>query len=163
MNKTQASKIHRRLLAVGKALSKVDEALSELGKEDRDMFTDPMVHLEVGLHAKAFMVIYARYPELRPIPADFDEISSELRWEDVTLPPSIWEADLDAAILSKLKPRSLKVAKVIGDVMTAFRERGLSIGEEIVGARIRWLADMDRIEGFGDLRNWRYSEVALKG
>ena len=47
--------------------------------------------------------------------------------------------------------------------MTTFRERGLSIGEEIVSARIRWLADVGRIEGFGDLRKWRYSEIALKG
>jgi hypothetical protein len=52
---------------------------------------------------------------------------------------------------------------VIGDVMEALHEQGFSIGEETVGVRIRWLADMDRINGFGDLRKWRYSEVALKG
>jgi Protein of unknown function len=78
------------------------------------------------------------------------------------LPPSISEADLDAVILSKLKPRSLKIARVIGDVVRAFEERGLSIGDETVGVRIRWLADADRIKGFGDLRKWRFSEVSLK-
>jgi Protein of unknown function len=78
------------------------------------------------------------------------------------LPPSISEADLDAVILSKLKPRSLKVARVIGDVIGAFEERGLSISSETVGVRIRWLADADRINGFGDLRKWRFSEVSLK-
>jgi hypothetical protein len=46
--------------------------------------------------------------------------------------------------------------------MRAFDERGLSIGEEMVGVRIGWLADADRIKGFGDLRKWRFSEVGLK-
>jgi Protein of unknown function len=106
--------------------------------------------------------LYDRHPELQPIPEDFDQIDSDLRWEDVTLPPSISEADLDAVILSKLRPRSLKVARVIGDVIRAFDEQGSSIGEETVGVRIRWLADMDRIKGFGELRKWRFSEVSLK-
>jgi hypothetical protein len=106
--------------------------------------------------------VYDRYPELQPIPEEFDHLNTDLRWEDVMLPPSISEADLDAVILSKLKPRSLKAARVIGDVMRAFEERGLSIGEETVGVRIRWLADVDRIKGFGDLRKWRFSEVSLK-
>lgn len=163
MNKAQASKIHRRLLAVGAALSKVDEALSELSKEDREMFSDAMAHLYVGLRAKALRVIYSRYPELWPIPSDFDEIDSDLRWEQMTLPPSISEADLDAAILSKLKPRSLKVAKVVTDVFKVYEDRGQSIDVNIIAVRIRWLAETGRIEGFGDLRKWRYSEVALKG
>jgi hypothetical protein len=163
MNKAQASKIHRRLLAVGKALSKVDEALSELSKEDREMFSDPMAYLYVGLRAKALRVIYSHYPELWPVPPDFDEISSDLQWEEVTLALSITKADLDATILSKLKPRSLKMAKVIGDVFKVYEERGLSINGNIIGARIRLLAETDRIEGFGDLGKWRYSEVALKG
>ena len=163
MNKAQATKIRRRLLAVGKALNKVDEALSELNEEDRKVFSHPMVHLDVVLHSEALQAIYSRYPELRPMPADFDEIDSDLQWEDVTLPPSVSEADLDATILSKLKPRSLKMTKVIGDVMNAFHEQGLSIGADMVSARIRLLADVNRIEGFGDLRIWRYSEVALKG
>ena len=81
----------------------------------------------------------------------------------MTLPDAISAPDLDAVILSKLKPRSLKVAKIIGDVVEAFRERRLSIGEEIVSARIRWLADIGRIESIGDLRKWGFSEIALKG
>jgi hypothetical protein len=162
MDKAQASKIHRRLLAVNKALRKVDEAISELSTEDREVFSGPMAELWFRLHGKALRVIYTRYPELRPIPDDIDEIDSDLQWKDVTLPDAISAAELDAVILSQLKPRSLKVAKIIGDVITAFGERGLSIGGEIVSARIRWLADIGRIEGIGGLRKWRYSEIALK-
>jgi Protein of unknown function len=163
MDKAQATKIHERLLAVNKALSKVENAISELSVEDRAVFSEPMAELWYRLRGKALRVIYTRYPELQPIPDDFDEISSDLQWKDVTLPDAISEADLDAAILSQLKPHSLKVARIIGDVMDVFRERRLSIGAEIVSARIRWLADIGRIESIGDLRKWRYSEIALKG
>jgi hypothetical protein len=33
---------------------------------------------------------------------------------------------------------------------------------EIFGARLRELADTDQIEGAGDLRKWRHSEVRRK-
>jgi hypothetical protein len=162
MDKAQAIEIHKHLLAIGDAINKTEEALSKLDREDRAIFGDPMNKLWGALHAHALRSVYDRYPELQPIPEDFDHLNTELRWEDVMLPPSISEADLDAVILSKLKPRSLKVARVIGDVMRAFGERGLSIGEETVGVRIGWLAEVDRIKGFGDLRKWRFSEVSLK-
>ena len=32
---------------------------------------------------------------------------------------------------------------------------------KMVGVRIRALAEADRLEGEGDLRKWRYSEVRL--
>jgi hypothetical protein len=162
MDKAQATEIHKHLLAIGDAIDKTEQALSKLDKEDRAIFGDPMTKLWAALHAHALRAVYDRYPELRPIPKDFDYLDTDLRWDGVMLPPSISEADLDAVILSKLKPRSLKVARIIGDVIRAFDERGLSIGEETVGIRIRWLADADRINGFGDLRKWRFSEVSLK-
>jgi hypothetical protein len=162
MDKAQATEIHKHLLAIGDAINKTEEALSKLDWEDREIFGDPMNKLWGALQAHALRAVYDQYPELRPIPEEFDHLNTDLRWEEVMLPPSISEADLDAVILSKLKPHSLKVARVIGDVMRAFDERGLSIGEETVGVRIRWLADADRINGFGDLRRWRFSEVSLK-
>jgi hypothetical protein len=162
MDKAQATEIHKHLLAIRDAINKTEEALFKLDREDRAIFGDPMNKLWGALHAHALQAVYDHYPELRPIPKEFDHLNTDLRWEDVMLPPSVSEADLDAVILSKLKPHSLKVAKVIGDVMRAFDERGLSIGEETVGVRIRWLADADRIKGFGDLRKWRFSEVSLK-
>jgi Protein of unknown function len=162
MDKAQAIEIHNHLLAIRDAINKTEAALFKLDSEDRAIFGDPMSKLWGALQAHALRTIYDRYPELQPLPDDFDEINTDLRWKDVMLPPPISEADLDAVILSKLKPRSLKVAKVIGDVIRAFDERGLSIGDETVGVRIRWLADADWIKGFGDLRKWRFSEVSLK-
>ena len=162
MDKAQATEIHEHLFAIRDALNKTEEAIFRLDPEDRAVFGDPMTKLWGALHGHALRAVYERYPELQPIPEGLDEINTDVRWEDVTLPPSISEADLDAVILSKLKPHALKVARVVTDVTRAFGERGLSIGEETVGVRIRWLADADRIKGFGDLRQWRFSEVSLK-
>jgi hypothetical protein len=162
MNEAQASKIHGRLLAVGKALNEVDEAIAELDKEDRAALSEPSIDMWVILHSRALREIYARHPQLRPIPEGVDEIDCDLHWGDVTLTPPLAEADLDAVIISKLRPRSLKVAKIIGDVWEVYEERGQTIDSQIIGARIRWLAEADRIASFGDVRYWRSSEIALK-
>jgi hypothetical protein len=42
------------------------------------------------------------------------------------------------------------------------QELALPIGDEEIAARLQVLSDSDRIEGIGDLRKWRYSEVRLK-
>ena len=41
-------------------------------------------------------------------------------------------------------------------------EPALPIRGEVIAARLRALADSDRIEGIGDLRMWGHSEVRLK-
>jgi hypothetical protein len=38
---------------------------------------------------------------------------------------------------------------------------GLPIDDEVLGARILALAEGGRLEGEGDLRKWRFSEVRL--
>ncbi|HLG83280.1 MAG TPA: hypothetical protein VKY22_19875 [Bradyrhizobium sp.] len=38
----------------------------------------------------------------------------------------------------------------------------LTIGKEELAARIQALVESDRLEGNGDLRMWRFSEVRLK-
>ena len=95
----------------------------------------------------------------------FDEIptiSSTLRWEEVSLPEAISEADLDQIILSVMTSRSQKTAMVVGKAMERCRQLDLPINAESLGARIGALAEADRIEGAGDLRYWRHSEVWLK-
>lgn len=89
-------------------------------------------------------------------------ISSTLRWEEVSLPPSISEADLDQIIFSVMTSRLLKTARVISDAVARCKELGLPIDVEILSARIGALAEAGRIEGAGDLRKWRHSEVRLK-
>jgi hypothetical protein len=51
---------------------------------------------------------------------------------------------------------------VIGTAVTHCEEQGVPIDAKIFGARIEALAESGRIEGFGDLRLWRHSEVKLK-
>jgi hypothetical protein len=88
--------------------------------------------------------------------------STSLRWQDVTLPASVAVDDLDAAITSVLTSRWQKTVMVIGTVLSRCRQCGLHVRDEILGARIQALAELDRIESVGDLRAWRHSEVRLK-
>jgi hypothetical protein len=74
----------------------------------------------------------------------------------------VTEADLDGIIFSLLKPRWQKTAKVVILTMQRCQERALPIGDEEIAARLQVLSDSDRIEGIGDLRYWRHSEVRLK-
>ena len=89
-------------------------------------------------------------------------IVSNLTWDQVRLPPSVTEAELDTIIFSFLEPNWRKTAMVIA--LTAMRcERlALPISDEEIAARLQVLSDTDRIEGIGDLRKWRHSEVRLK-
>ena len=88
-------------------------------------------------------------------------ISSKLRWRDVMLPDAITEAYLDALIFGALKPRLLKMAKIVGEVCLRCEAQLNPIAPEIIAARIIALAEAGRIEGAGDLRKWGNSEVRL--
>jgi hypothetical protein len=95
----------------------------------------------------------------------FDEvpaISSTLRWEEVSLPDAISEADLDQIIFAAMTSRLRKTAMVIATAVNRCEELGLPISAEILGARPGALAEADRIDSAGDLRKWRHSEVRLK-
>jgi Protein of unknown function len=95
-------------------------------------------------------------------PGEIPTVSSTLRWQDVTLPNSVSEANLDAIIFSILTQRLQKTAMVVGNAVTHCREHGLPIGAEMIGARVRALADAGGIESAGDISYWRHSEVRLK-
>ena len=89
-------------------------------------------------------------------------VDSKLTWRQVQLPPSVTEADLDAILFSVIKPQWRKVAMILIRAEEQCSERDFPIGHEIIAARIRALADSDRIEAAGDLRKWGFSEVRLK-
>jgi len=74
---------------------------------------------------------------------------------------SVSETDLDNAIFSALTSRWQKTAMVIGNALKYCKTLALPVDEEVVGVRIRALAEAGRLEGEGDLRKWRYSEVRL--
>jgi hypothetical protein len=162
MDEAQATEIRDHLLDVDFALQEAIAAVSHLPQADKEMLTGPLEKFLEDLHGEALRLICDQHPQLGPPSNDLFTICCDLRWKEVTLPPSVSEADLDAVILSKLRPRSLKVAKVLSDVWKVFEERGHAIDADMVSARIRWLADVDRIESFGDVRKWRHSEIALK-
>jgi hypothetical protein len=74
----------------------------------------------------------------------------------------VTESDVDAILFSVLKPQWRKVAAILVRAEEQCAERDLQISYEVFAARIKALADSDRIEAAGDLRKWRYSEVRLK-
>jgi hypothetical protein len=86
-------------------------------------------------------------------------ISSTLRWEDVSLPASTSEADLDRIIFSVMTSRLQKTALVIVKALERCKELALPIDADILGARLGALAESGRIESAGDLSKWRHSEV----
>jgi hypothetical protein len=104
--------------------------------------------------------LYREHPDLEP--PDPPQITSTLRWQDVSLPHPISEAYLDALIFAELKPRLLKMARIVGNVCLRCEAQLNPVDAEIIAARIIALAEAGRIEGAGDLRMWRHSEVRLR-
>jgi hypothetical protein len=118
-----------------------------------------IAELIVALNFHILPQIYEQHPDLRP-PPEKPRISSRLSWDKVRLPPEISEKDIDDALFPLLQRHWQKVAMVLGRASDHFEP--LSISLEVVAARLRYLADNNRIEGAGDLRKWRHSEVRLK-
>jgi hypothetical protein len=98
------------------------------------------------------------------LPTDREEphVSSTLRWEDVSLPASVTLTDLDALIFSLMTSNWRKTARIIGDTAIACKNRSTPLEAEVIGARLRALADAGRIEIQGDISMWRHSEVRLR-
>src|SRR5690349_6789039 len=115
MDRKQAAEIKRHLLNAGRALHRADFALFKLGKAEREPFAEMMFDLYHTLHFKVLPTLYAQHPELEP-PPEPPTIVSTLRWQDVSLPHPIGEAYLDALIFAELKPRFLKMARIVGNV-----------------------------------------------
>jgi hypothetical protein len=164
MNREQAIRIQKHCLNADVALDHARMAIAGLRKEER-LALDGLLREIVGtLHVDLLAQIYDQYPDLEPPPRDEEvpTISSSLTWDQVRLPPSVTEADLDGIIFSLLKPLRQKTAMVVILAMRRCQERGLPIDDEEIAARLQVLSDSDRIEGIGDLRKWRHSEVRLK-
>jgi hypothetical protein len=162
MTRDQAEQIQRHLLDAASAIKRADQIIFNLDPEDRKRLAGPLGTTAGALHFELLKAVYDEHPELRPPPNEKPAISSLLRWEDVSLPPSVSEADLDAIIFAELRPFSRKMALVIGNAVSRGKELGLPISSEMMGARLIALTEAGRIEGMGDLRKWRHSEVQLK-
>jgi hypothetical protein len=164
MNREQAVRIQKHLLDADVALDRARVAIAGLGKEERLALDGLLREVVDSLQLDLLAQVYDRYPDLEPPPLDKEipTISSSLTWDQVRLPPSVTEADLDGIIFSLLKPLWQKTAMVVILVARRCQELALPIGDESIAARLQVLSDSDRIEGIGDLRKWRHSEVRLK-
>jgi hypothetical protein len=161
MNRKLAAEIHSHLLDAAAALRQAEYAAQRLrNREERRGFTTLLINVTMPLHFELLRALYSEHPELRP-PEEDRIIDCTLRWEDVSLPKSVSTQNLDAAILGVLTPRLQKVAKVITDAAALCKKLRAKNRFHIIGARIIALADAGFIEGAGDLRMWRYSEVRL--
>ena len=164
MNHEQAVRIQKHLLDADAALNHARMAIAGLGKAERltlDGFLREAVDI---LHLDMLAQVYDQYSDLQPPARDGEvpTVSSEVTWDQVRLPPSVTEADLDGIIFSLLTPRWQKTAMVVIKAVLRCQERALPIADEEIAARLQVLSDSDRIEGIGDLRYWRHSEVRLK-
>jgi Protein of unknown function len=162
MNQEQAAAIHEHLREAAAALARAEAAIFiNLDKQGRIAFAEPLANVVSALHTEVLSIIYERFPDLEP-PGEIPTISSNLTWDQVRLPLGISETDVDAIVFSVMKSQWRKVAFIIGKSLDRCRELGLDISDEAFGARILELAEAGRIEGVGDLRKWRFSEVRLK-
>jgi hypothetical protein len=93
---------------------------------------------------------------------DVSVISTTLRWEEVVLPNSVSEADLDQIIFAGMTSQLRKTALIISKALARCEALGLPIDADMLGARLAALAAADQIDSAGDLRKWRRSEVRLK-
>ena len=164
MNREQAVRIQKHLLDADVALNRARVAIAGLGKEERLRLDGSLREVVAALQVDLLAPIHEQYPDLEPpaLDEEIPTIISDLTWEQVRLPPFLAEADFDGIIFSLLKPRWQKTAMVVILVAKRCQELALPIGGEEIAARLQVLSDSGRIEGIGDLRKWRHSEVRLK-
>ncbi len=161
MNREQAKKIHQHLLDAAAAFRRAEAAIVDVGDDGRKLFAEPLVTAVFHLQFKLLRLIYKRFPDLEPPPPPAI-IDSTLRWEDVSLPPSVLETDVDRIIFSVMKPRWQKVAMVLFCAAEKVEELGSPIDCEVFAARIQALVEADLLDAQGDLQVWGRSEVRLK-
>jgi len=164
MNRDRAERLILYLQDAEDALERANRAASGSAKEERLKFEGVLNQLIAVLRSDVWKPIYDEYPDLAPEYESLEPptINSELRWDEVQLPPDITEKDVDDILLPLLRSYWQKVALVLANARDSCNLEGLSISYEILAARLRALADSDQIEGIGDLRMWRFSEVRLK-
>ncbi|MET4291802.1 hypothetical protein ABIB06_002769 [Bradyrhizobium sp. LB8.2] len=163
MNREQAKKIHKNLLDAAAAFRRAEAAIVDVGDDGRKLFAEPLVTAVFHLQFKLLRLIYKRHPDLEP-PLPPATIDSTVRWEEVSLPPSVLETDIDRIIFSVMKPRWQKVAMVLYCAAEKVEEGelGAPIEYEVFAARIQALVEADLLDAQGDLRVWTRSEVRLK-
>ena len=163
MDRAQATEIARHLHDAAEAIDRASAVISALDQPDRKALTDSLGDIISALHFQLLRAVYDLYPDLRPPPDEGPVIDSELRWENIVLPASVSEGELDQLIFSAVAPNWRKTARVIGDLVTRCEALSWPIDAEMLAARVQALTEAGTIESTGDLHAWRHSEVRLKG
>lgn len=164
MNRDRAERLILYLEDAEAALQRALRAASGFAKEERLKFSESLYEAIAALNSDVWKPIYDAYPDLAPEYEDLEPptISSELSWNEVRLEHPLTEKDVDDILFPLLKSHWQKVALVLVKARDSCNLEGLSISYEVLAARLRDLADRNEIEGIGDLRYWRFSEVRLK-
>src|SRR4051794_23885553 len=103
MSPDLAAEIHKHLHEAAEALRRAEYDGKKLRtKDERLVFMQLLTGVTMPLHFELLRALYAEHPELRPPPRDPPSIDSTLRWEEVSLPDSIREADIDTAVFKSL-------------------------------------------------------------
>jgi hypothetical protein len=159
MDDEQAAEILDYLLTAARELDEARAAANILADHDKDAAS--VRELVIKLNSELLQAIFKRFPDLLPFD-EFPEINSSLRWDQVRLPPSASEAQVDQVIFSVIAPYWHKMARIIWDAVKRGEELALGVTDEMFAARIHALVEADRLESQGDVRKWRHSEVRLK-
>jgi Protein of unknown function len=162
MDQDEAVEILEHLLDATFALDEARASISLLVEDDRQNGAASLKATVIKLNSELLRLMFDRFPNLIPF-EEFPEISSALQWEQVHLPAPVSEAQVDQIIFSVMLPQWRKMALMVGDAFVRCKEVGVPISDEVVAARIQALVEAGRLEGDGDLRKWRHSEVRLKG
>jgi hypothetical protein len=164
VTREQAAEIQRHLLTATKAINRVSGLVFDLDEiEDRKAFAEQIGNAYEALqHEMLDRVIYGQFPDLRPPSREKPRIDSKLTWDQVSLPPSVTVMDFDRVVLSRLSQQWRKTARIVGDVSEHYASLGTSLDPAIAAARLMAMVDSGLVEGAGDLRKWRFSEVRLK-
>ncbi|CAN7620480.1 DUF3658 domain-containing protein [Bradyrhizobium sp. LjRoot220] len=162
MDRMQAADIAKHLHDAAAAIDRASAVILTLEQQDRAALADPLGDIVSALHFELLRAVYNRYPDLRPPSDEEPAIDSHLRWENVVLPRSVSEADLDQLIFSVLDPNWRKTARIISDLLIRCKALAWPVDAQMLSARIQALAEAGSIESAGDLRAWRHSEVRLR-
>jgi hypothetical protein len=164
MKRERAIRIEQCLVDADRAMHRARLIIASLAKEDRIRFGDLLDNVVDALHSEVLAAIYDQHPDLEPPQVDREVpiIDSDLQWGQVSLPPSVTVLDFDRVILSELSPHWRKTARIVGRVSEQYIELDVDMDPAIVAARLMAMVQSDLVEGAGDLRLWRFSEVRLK-
>jgi len=160
MDRAQTEEIFGHLFDAARELDEARAVASAFAAQDESAAS--LEEFIVKLNSELIGALFDQFPDLMPF-EEFPAISSTLTWDHVDLPPSISEKDIDDIVFSVMKPSWRKVAMVVVQAQKLCEQRGLEISHETLAARLQILAESGCIEGAGDLRKWRFSEVRLKG